>query len=263
MPATRPTGQSVIGILPAAGHATRIAPQPCSKELLPLWRAAGGAQPRAVCEHTLARMASAGITRAFVVLRRGKWDIPAHLGERAPGGPSIAYVVASLSYGVPFTLDAAYPFVKGHRVALGFPDILFDTPDAYGRLLEAQDRMGADAVLGLFPADRPQAMDVVETEAGLVRRILIKPLHTTLTSTWGMAVWNPPFTEFMHQHLAQLLQRGRIRQELHVGEVLQAAIDAGLRVAALRVSETPYLDIGSPDGLRRARARLADSPPPA
>lgn len=254
---TRPTDSSVIGLLPAAGHARRIAPLPCSKELLPLWAEDGADRPKAVCEHALAKMHRAGIQRAFVVLREGKWDIPAHLGNGPPHGPSIGYLLASLPYGVPFTLDTAYPFVKAHHIALGFPDILFDADDVFARVLDKQDRDGGDVVLGLFPADRPQTMDMVELNGARVCRILIKPRQTTLHLTWGMAVWNPAFTQFMHEHLTQLLQRGEIQNEVHLGAVLQAAIDAGLRVEGLPVSTTPYLDIGNPDGLRRAHARLS------
>lgn len=256
--ALRPIDPAVIGLVPAAGHARRIAPLPCSKELLPLWRASDDDRPRAVCEHALARMREGGIGRACVIIREGKWDIPAHLGSGPKDGPSLAYLLAPLPYGVPFTLDAAHAFVQAQRVALAFPDILFEAEDAFARLLDRQSRDGADVVLGLFPADRPRTMDVLELDGTAIRRILVKPNETTLRLTWGIAVWTRAFTHFMHEHLARLVRGARIGGELHLGEVLQAGIDAGLRVEGLAVSDAPYLDIGTPEGLRRARERLAE-----
>lgn len=252
-----PADSSVIGLVPAAGLARRLAPLPGSKELLPLWPSTAGGQPRAVCEHVLTKMQDAGIGRAFVLLRQGKWDIPAYLAAREPSALAIAYLVATLPYGVPFTLDTAYPFVKTQRVALGFPDILFDADDAFGQVLAKQNQSGCDVMLGLFPADQPHTMDMIEIEGSRVRRILIKPAATTLRLSWAIATWNPAFTCFMHEHLAELMRRGKTQNEVHVGDVLQAAIEAGLCVEGTSVSTTPYLDIGNPDGLRRAYGRLA------
>ncbi len=116
-------------------------------------------------------------------------------------------------------------------------------------------------VLGLFPADRPEIMDVVEVDAeGGVRRIVVKPAHTTLTQTWGLALWTPAFTEFLHDRL-QGPASGE-GAELHVGHLIQAAIEAGLRVEAITVSGQPFLDIGVPEQLARARARLRESGSP-
>jgi glucose-1-phosphate thymidylyltransferase len=39
---------------------------------------------------------------------------------------------------------------------------------------------------------------------------------------------------------------------LSVGDVVQAAIDAGLRVEGIPVSKSPYLDIGTAEGLAHA-----------
>lgn len=178
----------VIGLLPAAGYAHRIRPLPCSKELLPLWSPGKGERPRAVCEHALAKMHRAGIERAYIILRAGKWDIPAYLGSGPKPGPSLGYLIASLPHGVPFTLDAAFPFVHDQRVALAFPDILFEAEDAFAQILAKLDRDGSDVVLGLFPADRPSTMDVVEIEGSRVRRILIKPERTNLSRSWAVAV---------------------------------------------------------------------------
>jgi glucose-1-phosphate thymidylyltransferase len=64
----------IIGLIPAAGQATRIAPLPCSKEIYPvgLQSVAGSVRPKVVCHDLLQHMERAGIRKVYVVLREGK-----------------------------------------------------------------------------------------------------------------------------------------------------------------------------------------------
>jgi len=172
-------------------------------------------------------------------------------------------------YGSPYTLDQAYAFVAGRRIALGFPDILFEPADAYGRLLAHQERSGADVVLGLFPAQTPEKMDMVETDSrGRVREIHIKPRATALRLTWIIAVWTPAFTRFMHTYLAEILDEVRAGgyphrerpREPYVGDVLRAAIRQGMVVETLRFEQGWCLDIGTPEDLDRAQRRFCGLP---
>ncbi|RMD74724.1 MAG: nucleotidyl transferase, partial [Chloroflexi bacterium] len=68
----------MIGLIPAGGMATRLGPLPCSKELLPVggWAEPDGLRPRPIITYLLAQWQRAGITRAFIVVKPGKWDIP-------------------------------------------------------------------------------------------------------------------------------------------------------------------------------------------
>jgi glucose-1-phosphate thymidylyltransferase len=230
---------------------------PCSKELYPIgWQ--NGA-PKAACHYLLERMRKAGIARAYLVLRAGKWDIPAYLGDGARFGISLAYLLMGAPFGAPYTLDQAWPFVRGAQIALGFPDVLFEPADAYAQLLARQCATGAEVVLGLFPTDRPQKCDMVELGPGEeVRRIVIKPPATELRYTWMIAVWSPIFTDFMHDFVAaRLPTQAAAPRELFVGDVVQAAIDSGLKVEAQRFDEGHVLDIGMPEDLRRAVRRYA------
>jgi glucose-1-phosphate thymidylyltransferase len=241
----------VIGLIPAAGYATRLGPLRCSKEILPVgtYDTPDGPRPKAVSHYLLEKMRLAGITEAIIVLREGKWDIPAHYKDGAIVGMRLAYLAVPPTAGPPHTLDYAYPFVRDAIVALGFPDILFEPDDAYLELLEHQARTNADVTLGLFPADRPETMDVVAVSSGgRVEQILVKPAHTALRQTWGIAVWTPAFTEFLHDRVSQGFALGE-GTELHVGNVIQGAIEAGMRVEGLAVSEKPFLDIGVPEQL--------------
>src|SRR5262245_55704587 len=122
----------LVGLIPAAGQATRIAPLPCSKEIFPVgFRTepqSGTVRPKVVSHYLLEKMRRAGITRAYLVLRSGKWDIPAYYGDGAMLDMHLAYLLMGRPFGPPYTLDQAYPFLQNALVAFGFPDILF-TPD--------------------------------------------------------------------------------------------------------------------------------------
>ena len=256
----------IVGLIPAAGLAQRLGPLPCSKELLPVGFAPSpsGPRPKPVCLYLLERMAQAGIERAFLVLRSGKWDIPAYLGDGERLGMRLAYLLMNLPYGAPYTLDQAYAFVRGCVVALGFPDIIFEPADAYRQLLERLHSTGADVVLGLFPAEQPQSSDLVAAAAdGRVARIEIKPPQSDLTSCWMIAVWGPSFTEFLHGYLAERERRAgpaaerSLDRELYIGEVIQAGIEAGLHVNSVAFPHGSALDVGTPGNLQRAVRRYA------
>lgn len=258
--------REVIGLFPAGGQAKRIAPLPCSKELYPVgFRTIDGGQslrPKVVCHYLLERMQLAGINKVYIILRPGKWDIPAYLGDGTTFQMHLAYLMMNLPYGAPYTLDQAYPFVQNALVALGFPDIIFQPEDAFVQLLARQTATGADVVLGLFPARQPHKMDMVELQDnGQVRRIVIKPGQTNLRYTWIIAVWTPAFTRFMHQYLATSLEADAAgsdgqptlqSRELYVGHVIQAALDQGLQVESVLFPGGECLDIGTPDELVQA-----------
>ncbi len=258
--------QEIIGLLPAGGQATRISPLPCSKELYPVgFQSLNGKnnlRPKVVCHYLLEKYRLAGATKTYVVLRDGKWDIPAYLGDGTMLDMDLAYLMMRRPFGAPYTLDQAYPFVKDALIVFGFPDIVFQPEDAFVQLLTRQAITKADIVLGLFLTDQPQKMDMVDLDDDdHIRRIVIKPHQTKLRYTWIIAVWTPVFTRFMHEYLITAQIKGAQKnrdnglagqQELFVGDVIQAAIYAGLQVETVRFPNGDYLDIGTPEDLVKA-----------
>jgi len=207
-------------------------------------------------------MRLAGIEQAYFILRSGKWDIPTYFGDGTVLDMHLGYLLMQLPFGVPYTLDQAYPFVKDATIAFGFPDILFQPEDAFAKLLARQATGTADVVLGLFPTDQPHKVGVVEfDEAGQVSKILEKSGRTDLPYMWGIAVWGPTFTQFMHDYLAareaQRSQDDPPPKELPIGDVIQAAIHQELRVEAEVFSAGQYLDIGTPQDLIEAVHQFA------
>jgi glucose-1-phosphate thymidylyltransferase len=251
----------VIGVLPAGGRATRISPLPCSKELLPAGLCATedgrGVRPKVVSHYLLENMNRAGVRKAYIVLREGKWDIPTYYNDGAGLlHMHLAYLMMRLPYGPPFTVDQAYAFVRHAIVAFGFPDILFEPRDVFVSLLERQVATGADVVLGVCPNQPPNTPnDRLDIDPdGRVRRIAVKSPTIDLQLTWVMAVWTPAFTEFLHTHLAAVLGTGEfpdLKREMIMGDVLAAALENGLHVNTAQFPDARYLDLGTPEGLAR------------
>jgi len=258
----------VIGVIPAAGRGTRISPLPLSKELFPVGFQDGPASshPKVIGQYLLEQMTRAGIERCFIVLGDGKWDIPMYFGRGETVGIELAYGVIRNSPGTPYTLDNVFPFVSDKIVAMGFPDMLFETEDVYCRLFDAFRKTPCDVMLGLFPADHPHSLDMVAVTAeGVVERIDIKPARTDLTESWGVALWTPTFSRFMHDWLAtnnhpDSSQARHREREISVGHVINAALEASLTVRAVIVSDKPYLDIGTPGNLMRAIRKRTPRP---
>ena len=253
----------VIGLVPAAGQAKRIAPLPMSKELFPIgFQVMEGEQtprPKVVSHYLLEKFRNAGIAKTFIVIREGKWDIPAYFGDGALVHMHLGYLMVRESFGPPFTLDQAYPFVCNKLVAFGFPDIMFSPQDVFNQLLDYQETNQSDVVLALFPAHDPQIMDMVDIDKnGKVRTMLFKPSNTDLRFAWLCGVWTPVFTHFMHDYLQTYLREncpqnvkedGLEQEDLTVGAVLQAAIKKGLNVHGVTFPYGKYIDIGTPEGL--------------
>jgi glucose-1-phosphate thymidylyltransferase len=251
-----PETSDVIGLIPAAGRAERLGPLPCSKELLPVGfrDTPRGPVPKVASHYLLERFRAAGIQRVFMVVHEAKTDVPRYLKTGELADVSLAYVVIPGSGSVPETLDRAYPFLQGSRVALGFPDILFEPADAYARLIERQEATGADLVLGLFPTKRHRTTDMVELAPdGRVRRIEVRPETTSLRFNWLIAVWGPAFTQHLHTSVREtVISVPPAERELQIGAVVQAAVESGLHVQGVELPEGSFRDIGTPGDLAAA-----------
>jgi len=244
-----------IGLVPAAGQALRLGPIPSSKEILPV---AGEDSMEPACGSLLRQFRTAGADRACIVIRPGKWDIPDALGNGSRYGITIAYSVIPSSRGVPYTLDAAYEWVKDAEILAGFPDILIKPDNALATLQEKRETTGADITLGLFPSSHPENVDMVECdEKGNVNTIIIKDPGCSLRECWLLAAWDPLFTDFLHDWITR--QSNTEHAEPYLGDVFRDALSTGLKINAHRFSCGEYLDIGTPDDLKKAREKISEA----
>ena len=256
--------KEVVAVLPAAGRSLRLAPLPCSKEILPvgLQTTADTRAPRlrVVSHYLFDCLKKAGIRKAYIVIRQGKWDIPAYWGNGEMIGMNLAHVVIEGSSGPPDTIDRAYPFVKDKIVAFGFPDIILRPKDVFVKLLNRLNRSRGDVVLALFPAHDAKAMDMIDIDATFrVRAIHLKPRRTRLRYAWLCAVWTPVFTEFLHQFLLRVKKgeksgvvgnrRIDAQGDIPVGVVLREAVKAKFKIEGVAFPTGWYIDIGTPKAL--------------
>jgi glucose-1-phosphate thymidylyltransferase len=247
----------IAGLVPAAGTANRISPLPCSKEVLPIGFCGTGQSTkiRVAGQHLLENMRSAGANNAYIILRSGKWDIPAYFGNGRIVDMNLAYLITDCPFGVPFTLDTAYGFIKEHIILCGFPDILLTPRNAFTILLDHLAVTQTDIVLGLFEAHQPAKMDMVQlNDSGRPCHIEIKPDHTDLKRTWILAAWMPAFTRFLHTFVEKKTirfqsQAAGPRNEIFLGHVINSAILDGLHVESVFFENGDYLDIGTPEDL--------------
>jgi glucose-1-phosphate thymidylyltransferase len=259
--------EDLIGLLPAGGAGSRVYPLPCSKEIFPIGFYSAekrkNVPPKVISHYLLEKMRQADVKKAYFILRQGKWDIPAYFGDGKMLDMHIGYLIMDLPFGVPFTLDQAHPFIKNAKVAFGFPDIIFEPDDAFIQLLAKQRQTKADIVLGLFKAQNPQKMDMVELDnQGHICSINIKPASTQLRYTWIIAVWNARFTEFIHQFVLKHKNRYTAQTdgspettEVFVGDVIQAAVHSDIKIEKVIFADSEYIDIGTPDDLAKAVQR--------
>lgn len=259
MPSTT-LADDLVGVVPLAGHAVRLQPLPFSKELFPVGLdtlpGTAGLRPIPVCLHLLRQLRHAGVRRACLVLRPGKWDIPAYLQDGAIVGLSLSYQIMPQGYGVPFTVDAALPFVGANRVAFGFADILLAPGDVFQRLAARQAERAADVVLAAYATEQPMHWGMIGIDRqATVYRVVEKPKETDLRLAWTSAVWAPTFSRFLGQYVSCRREAMRAawdageRSEVTLAEVFQAAIDAGLRIEAEIVRDGSAVDIGRPEVL--------------
>ncbi len=173
---------------------------------------------------------------------------------------NIGYLMMHVPHGPAYTLDQAYPFVKGARIAIGFPDILFEPIDAFQRGVERLNGTDADLVLGLYPAHDIRVWDIVVADrSGRVHELLIKPSAARSKLAWVFALWTGKFTEFLHEYLSRSHVPGQgaaehFESEVTVGEVIQAAVREGISTQSVVFRRHDYWDIGTPKGLKRVVA---------
>jgi glucose-1-phosphate thymidylyltransferase len=248
--------KEIVGLIPAAGFASRIASHlTCSKEVHPI--SLGDGKMRVASSFLLESFQETTATKSYIILRKGKWDIPENLLDGRAAGIPLAYIVSESTRGVPYTLDKAYPFINDNTILLGFPDIIFEPLDAFTQLLNQQQVTGADLVLGLFKTDKPEKADmVVFDKNGRLKDIVIKPERSQQIYTWIIAVWTPAFTKFMHSHLNDKNSSLQHTQgELHIGDVVRAAIKADMKTSYVQFDSGSFLDIGTPAEFKKTKSQ--------
>lgn len=231
----------MIGIIPAAGEGQRIQPLGCSKELLPVGsrRIDGVERPKAVSEYLVERMIAAGVNQICMVISPEKTDIIRYFSERNYAA-EIFYVVQKEPLGLCDAIFRAEPFARGNdRVLIGLPDTIWFPENAFLPAMEAL--MGITLVL--FPVLDASAFDAVVCDSfGYVSRVEVKKAKPASHWIWGaVAATSHAF------YVLKLLWESRHREDMFLGDLLNAFIDAGNVVRGTYSGEN-YMDVGTIEG---------------
>jgi NDP-sugar pyrophosphorylase family protein len=217
-----------VGVVPAAGYARRLRPMLSgSKEIYPI----GG---RPVIDYLLERMVAARCKEIRVVTRPEKRDVANH--ARARGASVVLARPRSVSESF---LAGIRGLEEKTAVVLGFPDTLWQPRDGFVRLLAALGP-GLAVALGIFRAEDPGRADVVHLEGDRVTGIDVKPENPLSDLVWGCAATWVGVLRGLEGHA----EPGH-----HFDELAQRGLVRGVRLS------DPFVDIGTPEALRRARER--------
>jgi dTDP-glucose pyrophosphorylase len=217
----------VVGVVPAAGWATRLNLTDGSKEMLTV-------MGKPVMDYLIDRMRVAAPDSIRVVTRPAKLDVIRHsrdlglevrLAETRSVNESIAVAIKGLE--------------PDDIVLIGFPDSIWEPLAGYRLLL---DRLSPErtVVLGLFTWREAERGDVVVLDpSGRVRGIVAKPAAPSSNLIWACAVAAASALdgidkcEFPGEHFATLCPDGV--------------------VDALWLSDR-YIDVGTPSSLNVAQS---------
>jgi dTDP-glucose pyrophosphorylase len=215
---------TIVGVIPAAGYATRLQPLECSKEVYPI-------RGRPMMDYLVERMQRAACNELRVVTRPEKTDVIANATRH--GAKVIEARPASLAQSLLHGIDG---LSSQDIVLVGFPDSLWEPVDGYRGVIQLLDQ-GWKVALGLFRAEEMRRYEpVLMGENARVHRIEFKPAKPSSNWLWGCAA----------------ASSGVLRGMRHYGEpgVFFDSLARSGVVGATRLS-TEYVDMGTRDALRQ------------
>jgi glucose-1-phosphate thymidylyltransferase len=217
----------IVGVVPAAGHATRLQPLRSSKEVQPI----GG---RPVMDYLVERLHRGGCSEVRVVTRPDKRDVIEN--ARLHGAVVTEARPATLAASVLAGLDG---LDDRDVAAFGFPDSIWEPADGFRGLVGLVEA-GADVALGLFRTanvERPDVVEATDSEPTLVTRIDVGSDAPPPHLVWGCAV-------------ARVSVLRSLREWDDPGDLF-SAICRDQPIAGAILSSS-YVDVGTPRGMRIA-----------
>jgi UTP--glucose-1-phosphate uridylyltransferase len=265
-------------IIPAAGLGTRLFPatkeQP--KEMLPIFATAsdGGMLVKPVVQLVFEQLHEAGLREFCYIVGRGKRGIEDHftpdancirtlegMGKNGQAtdleefyeklnSSTVMWVNQSEAKGFGNAVLMAQPFVQNERclVHAGDSCIISKDMDYIKKLLDAYERLNADAAFIVLEIENPRQYGIVEgdeVESGIfkVKRVVEKPEKpATNLAIMAMYVFHPVIFKAL-----EATEPGR-NGEIQLTDAIQKLVDWGLKVYAVKLDKSySHLDIGSPE----------------
>jgi glucose-1-phosphate thymidylyltransferase len=216
---------------------------PYPKELYPIIR---NNRYKPVAQFVLDNLTMVGVQHIVFVINETKHQLMGYFGDGHRFGCRISYVVQeqidrqgkSTSPGLAHALDSAYHLVRGKTVFFGMADTIMQPRDVLGCAYREAD-VNDDVILALFVTERPEKFGMVRLDReSRVLRIVDKPRQTDLTEMWGSIIWRPRFTEHLHECVTQ-------RGISDFAEIMNNAIDEGMRFRGVHIVGGTYIDLGT------------------
>lgn len=230
------TTRRVVGLMPAAGYATRLGDAISGSKEIQVVRG------RPVMAYLLDRFALGGVDEVRVITRPEKLDVIEH--ARTAGAVVVEGYPPSVSASLLLGLDG----LDRDAIALfGFPDTIWSPADGFALLRRAVEA-GAPLALGLFDIDEPARADVaILDDEGRLVGVNVKPAAPATSLVWAAVA-------------ARVGVLRDILADAEPGIAFDRAAQAG-PVATVRLGRV--IDIGTPASIRAAEddplVRAADS----
>jgi glucose-1-phosphate thymidylyltransferase len=247
--------EDIIGLIPAAGKGVRLG-LPYPKELYPVIR---HNRYKPIAQFVLDDLIHTGLNHIVFVINETKHQLMGYFGDGHRFGCNISYVMqepptqqnGSTSPGLAHALDSAYHLTRDKTVCFGMADTIMQPTDVFSFALNGPE-MDADAVLVLFETDHPEKFGMVHMDPGnRVLEIVDKPLQTDLKLMWGCIIWQPWFTE----HLHECVQKRGISD---FAKIMNTAINEGMCFKGVHISNGVYIDLGTYDEILELDRRFRE-----
>lgn len=228
-----------VGFIPAAGKGKRMKPFLLIKELLPVKIVDREENQEEVCllfENSFQTFLKSNINNVVCTISKEKDDLRNYIIKYKQENEAlqIAFVYQDTldgTYGIPYAIKAASPFLKGKTVIMRFPDTII-TPDyCLQDVLELHKSKASDLTLGVFPTKNPERLaPVIIGEDGNVLKIEDKTANPSANNTWNCVIWEDAFLYEVLDYIKEMEEKNK--EELILSDIMNRCLQKGMRVYA-------------------------------
>lgn len=248
--------KNIVGLIPAAGKGSRLAPFPCPKELFPvgyqdyLVNGVMQRRPKVISQYLIEHIIEAGAKKVLIIISEGKGDIMKYYNDGSLFAVDIAYLYQEELNGMPNALNLAYSWIGDSTVMFGMPDTIIEPDTVFQDLLSEHELNQSELTLGLFPTIYPSKFGMVSIDhENNVLFTIDKPNESDLQYMWGCAIWSPAFTKLLADFV---ISRNGNTIENVLGDVFNLAIERKMKVKGFVAKDGKYIDIGTSNELDSA-----------
>jgi len=202
-------------------------------------------------EHLLVALSEAGIEDVLIVVHYKAEQIKDYFGDGSKLGISINYIHQKDVAGTANAFGLVKNLVEDDFLAV-YGDLLL-TPNVLKSVIKLHKELKPSATLSTLDVEHPEYYGVIETRGQRVVQIVEKPSPEVAAGkpiNAGVYVFSPEIFEAIRRTSASP------RGEQEITDSIRLLIEDGKTVAAARLPDEEWLDIGNPWNLLDANARV-------